>query len=252
MTVFMRGILSRRGAKKAAESGSSVPILPTPESFMISQPKRWKTRMKLYGYPGAPNPRKVEIFLAEKAIDYEFVNVDLTKGEQRSEIFLQKNFLGKIPVLETDDGQHLNESTAICRYLEACQPAPSLFGTTPFEIGVIEMRNRHVELNLWMQIGIAWVNGPIVGRLGRFEQNPLALAQAEKAVRHVYTRFNEELAGPAFVAGSAFSMADVSLWIAIDFASRMVALKPDAQLLHLNGWFDRQSQRQSIARFATS
>jgi hypothetical protein len=46
-------------------------------------------------------------------------------------------------------------------------------------------------------------------------------------------------------------MADVSLWIAIDFASRMVALKPDAQLLHLNGWFDRQSQRQSIARFAT-
>lgn len=66
--------------------------------------------MKLYGYPGAPNPRKVEIFLAEKAIDYEFVNVNLAKGEQRSEPFLQKNLLGKIPVLETDDGQYLNES----------------------------------------------------------------------------------------------------------------------------------------------
>lgn len=207
--------------------------------------------MKLYGYPGAPNPRKVEIFLAEKAIDYEFVNVDLTKGEQRSETFLQKNFLGKIPVLETDDGQHLNESTAICRYIEAFQPAPSLFGKTPFEIGVIEMRNRHVELNLWIQIGIAWVNGPIVGRLGRFEQNPMALTQAEKAVRHVYTRFNEELAESDFVAGNAFSMADVSLWVAIDFAARMVALKPDEQLLHLNTWFNRQRQRESIASVTT-
>ena len=111
--------------------------------------------MKLYGYPGAPNPRKVEIFLAEKAIDYEFINVNLAKGEQRSELFLQKNLLGKIPVLETDDGQYLNESTAICRYLEACHPTPSLFGATPYDMGLIEMRNRHVELNLWMQIGIA-------------------------------------------------------------------------------------------------
>ena len=53
--------------------------------------------MKLYGYPGAPNPRKVEIFLAEKALDYEFVNVNLAKGEQRSELFLQKNLLEKYP-----------------------------------------------------------------------------------------------------------------------------------------------------------
>ena len=64
--------------------------------------------MKLYGYPGAPNPRKVAIFLAEKAIDYEFVNVNLAKGEQRSDPFLQKTLLGKIPVLETDDGKHLS------------------------------------------------------------------------------------------------------------------------------------------------
>lgn len=204
--------------------------------------------MKLYGYPGAPNPRKVEIFLAEKAIDYEFVNVNLAQGEQRSELFLQKNLLGKIPVLETDDGQHLNESTAICRYLEACYPAPSLFGATPFDIGLIEMRNRHVELNLWVQIGIAWVNGPIVGRMGRFEQNSMALVQSEKAVRQVYKRFDEELAASDFVASTGFSMADISLWVAIDFASRMVALKPDADLMHLSAWFQRQSQRASIAR----
>ena len=203
--------------------------------------------MKLYGYPGAPNPRKVEIFLAEKAIDYEFVNVNLAKGEQRSEPFLQKNLLGKIPVLETDDGQYLNESTAICRYLEACHPTPSLFGATPYGMGLIEMRTRHVELNLWMQIGIAWVNGPIVGKMGRFEQNPMALTQAEKAVRLGYKRFNDELAASDFVAAAGFSMADISLWVAVDFASRMVSLKPDADLTHLEAWFDRQSQRASIA-----
>ena len=46
--------------------------------------------------PGRAQSTKSRNLPREKAIDYEFVNVDLTKGEQRSEIFLQKNFLGKI------------------------------------------------------------------------------------------------------------------------------------------------------------
>ncbi|MGB1190252.1 MAG: glutathione S-transferase N-terminal domain-containing protein, partial [Pseudomonadales bacterium] len=50
--------------------------------------------MKLFGYAGAPNPRKVEIFLAEKAIDFELVTVDLSSGEHQSKAFLQKNSQG--------------------------------------------------------------------------------------------------------------------------------------------------------------
>jgi glutathione S-transferase len=205
--------------------------------------------MKLFGYAGAPNPRKAEIFLAEKGIDFELITVDLSRGEHRSEAFLQKNSEGKIPVLETENGDYLSESTAICRYLEALHPTPPLFGRTPLEIGMIAMRNRHIELGLWSQIGTSWVNGPIVGRLGRFEQNPLAKKHSDQGTHAFYDRLNRELAGSDFVAGDAFSMADISLWVAIDFATRLVNLAPSAHLTTLMTWFEVQSQRPSIAPF---
>jgi glutathione S-transferase len=121
--------------------------------------------MKLYDYPGAPNPRRVKIFLHEKDLAYEAVNCDMAKGEHKLPAFLEKNPSGKIPVLELDDGRCLAESVAICRYLEAIQPEPNLFGRDPFELGHIEMRNRQIELELWTQVGVSWVNGPIVTKM---------------------------------------------------------------------------------------
>ena len=46
--------------------------------------------MKLYDHPTAPNPRRVHVFLAEKNIEIERINVDMQKGEQKSPEFLQK------------------------------------------------------------------------------------------------------------------------------------------------------------------
>ena len=127
--------------------------------------------MKLYDYPGAPNPRRVKIFLDEKGLAYEAVNCDMAKGEHKLPAFLEKNPSGKIPVLELDDGRCLAESVAICRYLEAIQPEPNLFGRDPFELGHIEMRNRQIELELWTQVGVSWVNGPIVTKMWQIEPN---------------------------------------------------------------------------------
>ena len=121
--------------------------------------------MKLYDFPGAPNPRRVRMFLAEKDVAVELVSVDLAGGEHRSAEFLKKNPSAKIPVLELDDGTCIAESVAICRYIEAEHPQPNLFGATAVELGLIEMGNRHIELELLSQIGISWVNGPIVARI---------------------------------------------------------------------------------------
>ena len=122
--------------------------------------------MKLYDFPGAPNPRRVKIFAAEKNIELELVNCDMSQREHKTPEFLKKNPSGKIPVLELDDGRCISESVAICRYLESLQPEPNLFGNDPFELSFIESRNRHIELELWTQIGTSWVNGPIVGSMG--------------------------------------------------------------------------------------
>ena len=97
--------------------------------------------MKLYDYPGAPNPRRVKIFAAEKNINLELVNCDMSKREHKTPEFLKKNPSGKIPVLELDDGRCISESVAICRYLESLQPEPNLFGNDLFLLSMKESSN---------------------------------------------------------------------------------------------------------------
>jgi len=63
--------------------------------------------MKLYDFVGAPNPKKVRIYLAEKGITVPVVPVNIVSGENRTPEFLKKNPLGGLPVLELDDGSVL-------------------------------------------------------------------------------------------------------------------------------------------------
>ena len=201
--------------------------------------------MKLYDFPGAPNPRRVKIFAAEKNIELELVNCDMSQREHKTPEFLKKNPSGKIPVLELDDGRCISESVAICRYLESLQPEPNLFGNDPFELSFIESRNRHIELELWTQIGTSWVNGPIVGRMGIFDQIPDAKLASDKNVNAFYKRLDREFSSSRFVAGDRYTVADITLLSAIDFASSMVDLKPDEDLKNLSRWHLEVSSRPS-------
>ena len=203
--------------------------------------------MKLYDYPGAPNPRRVKIFAAEKGIDLELVHCDMSKREHKSPEFLKKNPSGKIPVLELEDGRCISESVAICRYLEFIEPEPNLFGKDAFEQSFVESRNRHIELELWTQIGISWVNGPIVGSMGLFNQVPDAKVASDKNVRAFYKRLDKEFKQVDFVAGNRFTIADITLLSAIDFASELVDLGPDSNLLNLKRWHTEVSKRPSMS-----
>ena len=201
--------------------------------------------MKLYDYPGAPNPRRVKIFAHEKDINLELVNCDMLKREHKTPEFLKKSPSGKIPVLELEDGRCISESIAICRYLESIIPEPNLFGEDPFEISYVESRNRHIELELWTQIGISWVNGPIVGSMGLFEQIPDAKKASDLNVAAYYKRLDRELSSSEYVAGNRYTGADITLLSAIDFASSMVDLMPDESLKNLNRWHEQINSRPS-------
>lgn len=201
--------------------------------------------MKLYDFPGAPNPRRVKIFAEEKSINLELVNCDMAKREHKTPEFLKKNPSGKIPVLELEDGRCISESIPICRYLESLVPDPNLFGKDAFEISFIESRNRHIELELWTQIGISWVNGPIVGAMGLFQQIPVAKEASDKNVASYYRRLDSEFSSSEYVAGDRFTVADITLLSAIDFAASMVDLKPDDGLTNLSRWHNEILSRPS-------
>ena len=104
--------------------------------------------MKLYSLRNAPNPRRVRIFLAEKRLSVPVEEYDLEAGIHKTPIFLAKNPLGALPVLELDDGTTLTESVAICRYFEEMIPEPQLFGRSTLERAQVEMWNRRMELEL--------------------------------------------------------------------------------------------------------
>jgi glutathione S-transferase len=202
--------------------------------------------MKLYDVTQAPNPRRVRVFLAEKGIDVPTVQVDMRAGEHKTPDFLRRNPSGKVPVLELDDGTCIGESVAICRYFEALQPAPPLFGTEPAEIARIDMVNRQIEFELLGPVGQAWVNGPVVAKAmpGR-EQIPAAKTAGEKGARAFYRRLNEALENQRCMAGNAFSVADITALCVIDFAASLVDLEPDKALENLWRWHGEVSSRPS-------
>jgi glutathione S-transferase len=202
--------------------------------------------MKLYTYPGAPNPRRVHIFLAEKGIDVPFERVDILVRANRTPEFLANvNPLGGLPVLELDDGSHIAESVAICRYFEALHPQPSLFGRTPEEIGRIDMWNRRMELNFMQPVGLVWVHGsPLTARVVK-KQLPEMAEQARALVRQAFAFLDGELAKRSFVAGDAYSMADILALTTFDFAGQLNQLHPEPKLKNLLRWHGEVSARPS-------
>ena len=201
--------------------------------------------MKLFDHPTAPNPRRVHVYLAEKGLEIERINVDMQKREHKAESFMQMNPNGQIPVLELDDGTYISESVSICRYLEALHPSPSMFGKTAADIGRIDMHLRRIELLLGRNISSSWVNGPIVGKMDIVVQIPEAKVQSDAFVKAYYKRMDKELADSRMIAGDEYSFADITAMVTIDFAELLVDLKPDESLAHLARWRAEVAARPS-------
>ncbi|KAF6755336.1 glutathione S-transferase [Ephemerocybe angulata] len=72
--------------------------------------------LKLYGWPKSTCTQRVGMALIEKGVPFEFVMVDLFKGESKTPEYLQKQPFGQVPYID-DDGFTLYESRAIARYI---------------------------------------------------------------------------------------------------------------------------------------
>jgi glutathione S-transferase len=199
--------------------------------------------MKIYDTKTAPSPRRVRMFLAEKGIDMEYVQVDLQKGENLSAQMREKNPIGKIPILELDDGTCIGESDAICAYFEALQPEPSLMGATPLEKAQIAMWQRQVDLCLFMQIGMCFqhTTGYFKDRMTPVKDYGI---EAGKNAGKYLNVLNRQLENNAFIAGDTFSIADIIALCSIDFA-RVINLRISEEQSALQAWYDKVSARPS-------
>jgi glutathione S-transferase len=191
----------------------------------------------------APNPRRVRIFLAEKGLEVPVVQVDIGKAENRRPEFLAKNPMGTLPVLELDDGTCIAETVAICRYFERTQPEPPLIGSGARGEALVEMWQRRMELEVALPIMQVFRNTHEFFK-GRIPQVPeygeVCRRQALKRLEWL----DQELAGRAFVAGDAYTIADITALCGIDFG-RPTGIRVAPEWKHLARWHEAVSARPS-------
>lgn len=208
--------------------------------------------MKLYDCRTAPSPRRVRIFAAEKAIELDVVQVDLANGEQFGEHFRAINPDCVVPVLELDDGTRINEVLAICHYLEEVMPEPPLFGATPVERAEILMWNTKVEQQGLMAMADAFRNaakglrGHALPGPNEYEQIPALAERGRRRVESFLQKLDDRLGHTNFIAGEAYSIADISGLVVVDFAGWIKIPIPD-DARNLRRWYEAVSARPSAS-----
>jgi len=197
--------------------------------------------VKLHTFPVAPNPTKVRVYLAEKGIELDTQLVNLAKGEHRSPAFLALNPLGKLPVLELDDGGVLTESLAIIEYLEELHPEPPLVGRDPLE----RARTREIErlCDLGVLINAARVVHATKSPLG-LPPNPGVAEQCSALLDQNLAVLDARIGAGPFVAGERLSIADCTLWAGLAFAE-FGGVAIDPRFANVAAWRARFAERPS-------
>jgi glutathione S-transferase len=193
--------------------------------------------MKLYSdiEGTAPSPRRVRVFLLEKSFELEIVRLKIHE-ENRSDDFAKKNPMRNLPVLELDDGTCISESVAICRYIEALQPEPLLFGSNDLESAIVEMWNRRSEFAFYMPIEFA----------GGFLGEEVA-RNARKRVQRTVAIFDTQLATSKFLASESLSIADITTKVALDFGIRYNDIEIDRNMSNFLRWNEEMEERESLS-----
>ena len=181
--------------------------------------------MKLYNWQFAPNCRRVRMFVLEKHLDLPAIEEVI--GDR---LRLQSSYTdvwphAMVPMLELDDGTRIGEAMAICRYFEDEYPDPPLMGRDGREKGTIEMWERRAydegmigTAEVFRNSHPEFVDRGLPGTLEPVPQIAALTERGKGRVARFYRKFEDQLQNNRFVAGDAFSVADITTLCSMDFA----------------------------------
>lgn len=204
--------------------------------------------VKLYTQRVAPNPTKLDLYLAEKAavgceIPLERILVNLMKGEQHSPAIVAKNPLERVPFLELDDGTILPESLAIIEYLEERWPEPSLIGDTLQERALTRALERSIDIDILHAVAmiVHSTNSP-----AGYPKEPGVASWFTTLTKRPLSALNQRLSdGRPFVTGLKPTIADCSLGAALQFA-RFGKLALLGSYENIHAWDKRYRMREAV------
>lgn len=160
--------------------------------------------MKLYGNLQAPTTQMILIALAEKGHSAEFVEIDFSKGEQRSDAHRARHPFGLTPVFEDQHG-FVYEARAILRYVDRFLPGPSLTPSAPRDYALME-QFLGIEQGYFTPNIMVHFYAKFLGRTRDPEELQRATAAAAQALDVVEANLDRS----PFLAGESFSLADIA------------------------------------------
>lgn len=205
--------------------------------------------MKIYEFEGFPNPARVRIALAEKGMtdQVEFISVNVPEGEHQSDAFRAKNPSAAVPLLELEDGTCISECSAITEYIDQLDGTPTLTGKTAKDRAVIGMMQRRAEAGLLDAVATYFHHAtPGLGpQIEGYQCAEWGEHQKETALKGMHY-LDGVLANQPYLAGEAFSVADITAFAGLAFAGFAQIDVPE-DCANLKAWHARVSARPSIA-----
>ncbi len=166
--------------------------------------------IKLYRHPLSGHSHRVELLLSLLKLDYQSVDVDLLKGEQKLPEFIAKNPFGRVPVLE-DDEITITESNAILVYLAKRYGSHSWLPNDPVNAAAVEH---------WLAITASDISqGPAAARLVTVFNSPnYDIEVCQKRAHTLFEIINQHLSTRRFLVGDQATIADVAAYAYIAHA----------------------------------
>lgn len=195
--------------------------------------------IRLYNYPDCPFCQKVRVVLAEKELEFELLQVDLHKGEQKTAEFLKLNPYGKVPVL-VDEDVVVYDSTIINEYLEDEYPSNALMPEDSAGRARVRLLEDFADNSFMPPAGLVLVemHKPEAER----DQERLRRYQAE--VSRVLARVDALLEGKQFLVED-FSLADVA-FVPRALILDKLGIDVEGRFHNVAAWLGRLRERASV------
>ena len=198
---------------------------------------------KLYGF-FTQNSMKTLYVLEELGDNYEFVFVNLGKGDQKAESFRKMTPVGKVPVLE-HDGEYVFESGAICRYVANVTDSP-LYPTNKMQRAKVDQWMDFFSCHLGRWLTTLYFEAVIKPKFGLGEPDVDGIEEARAYAQRQLSMLDTLLANSDWLANDALSIADLFAFAYVE-QYRVIDLPLD-DYPHVHAWFDRIESRESISK----
>jgi len=198
--------------------------------------------MKLIGATTSPYVRKVRIVMAEKKLDYQFVEEDVWSADSA---IMQSNPLGKVPCLVMEGGEALFDSRVIVEYLDTLSPVGKLIATVGRE---------RAEIKTWEALADGVLDALILARLeanwaGRTkaQRSPAWIERQQQKVQASLKAMSQGLGDKPFCAGIYLSLADIAVGCALGYLDfRFPEIDWRTPYPNLAKLYEKLSQRPSF------